>query len=74
MGDLFFSLVNLARFLDVEAEQALAQTIDRFARRFHYIETKLGAANKSLEHASLEEMDLLWDEAKKIEASEKARS
>jgi tetrapyrrole methylase family protein / MazG family protein len=67
LGDLIFSLVNLARFLDVEAEHALAQTIDRFARRFHYIETKLGEADKSFDQSSLEEMDALWEEAKKIE-------
>ena len=71
LGDLFFSLVNLARFLDIEAEHALAQTIDRFTRRFHYIETKLGEANKTLDQSSLEEMDLFWEEAKKIEAREK---
>jgi tetrapyrrole methylase family protein/MazG family protein len=74
LGDLFFSLVNLARFLDIEAEHALAQTTDRFARRFHYIETKLSEANKSLEQSSLEEMDFLWDEAKKIESMEKNRT
>jgi tetrapyrrole methylase family protein/MazG family protein len=73
LGDLFFSLVNLARFLDIEAEHALAETTDRFTRRFHYIETKLREVNKSLEQSSLEEMDLLWEEAKTIEAREKNR-
>jgi tetrapyrrole methylase family protein/MazG family protein len=71
-GDLLFSLVNLARFLDVEAEDALAQTIDRFTRRFHYIETKLAESHKSLDQSTLEEMDNLWEEAKKIEALEKS--
>jgi len=66
LGDLLFSLVNLARFLDVEAEEILAQTIDRFTRRFHHIETKLQQANKSFDQSSLEEMDLFWEEAKKI--------
>jgi tetrapyrrole methylase family protein/MazG family protein len=70
LGDLLFSVVNLARFLDVEAEDVLAQTIDRFMRRFHYIETKLQQANKSFEQSSLEEMDRLWEEAKKLEAEE----
>ena len=74
LGDLFFSLVNLARFFDVEAEHALAQTIDRFARRFRYIEAKLAEANRSLEQSSLEEMDALWEEAKKLEAPEKTRA
>ncbi len=71
LGDLLFSLVNLARFLDVEAEEILAQTIDRFTRRFHHIETKLQQANKSFDQSSLEEMDRFWEEAKKIEAREK---
>ncbi len=71
LGDLLFSLVNLARFLDLEAEDALTQTIDRFTRRFHYIENKLNEAGKSFDQSSLEEMDKLWEEAKKIEAQEK---
>jgi tetrapyrrole methylase family protein/MazG family protein len=70
LGDLLFSIVNLARFLDIEAEEALAGTIDRFTWRFHYIETKLREANKSVEQSSLEEMDKLWEEAKKNEFKE----
>jgi len=66
-GDLLFSLVNLARFLDIEAEDALAQTIDRFTRRFHHIETRLREADKSFEQSSLEEMDRFWEEAKSQE-------
>lgn len=72
LGDLLFSLVNLARFLDVEAEEVLAQTIDRFMRRFHHIETKLQQANSSFDQSSLEEMDRLWEEAKKLEAQTKS--
>jgi tetrapyrrole methylase family protein/MazG family protein len=71
LGDLLFSLVNLARFLDLEAEGALAQTIDRFTSRFHYIEEKLSVAGKRFDQSSLEEMDKLWEEAKKIEAQGK---
>lgn len=67
LGDLLFSLVNLARFLDLEAEDALAQTVERFTRRFHYIEGKLSETGKRLDQSSLEEMDKLWEEAKKIE-------
>ena len=67
LGDLLFSLVNLARFLDIEAEDALAQTIDRFTRRFHHIETRLREADKSFEQSSLEEMDRFWEEAKSQE-------
>ncbi len=69
LGDLLFSLVNLARFLDIEAEDALAQTIDRFTRRFHHIETRLREADKSFEQSSLEEMDRFWEEAKSQEKS-----
>ncbi|MGH7798678.1 MAG: nucleoside triphosphate pyrophosphohydrolase [Candidatus Binatia bacterium] len=71
LGDLLFSVVNLARFLDVEAEDALAQTIDRFTARFHYIEQKLQQESKSVDQSSLEEMDRLWEEAKKLESQGK---
>ena len=68
LGDLLFSVVNLARFLDVEAEDVLAQTIDRFTRRFHHIETRLQREGKSVDQSSLEEMDTLWEEAKTLES------
>lgn len=66
MGDLLFSLVNLSRFLELEAEEALSQTIDRFLKRFSHIETKIRERGKTLTEASLEEMDLLWEEAKRM--------
>lgn len=66
-GDLLFALVNVARYVDVDAEQALSQTNQKFQRRFRYIEQNLKAANKSLEDSTLAEMDALWDEAKKLE-------
>ena len=71
LGDLLFTLVNIARFLDVESEEVLAQTIDRFSRRFHHIETKLRQANRGFDQSSIEEMDRFWDEAKKLEAQTK---
>jgi ATP diphosphatase len=67
MGDLLFSLVNLARHLGIQAEEALAQSTDRFVQRFSYIETKLREKGKTLAESSLEEMDALWEEAKKAE-------
>lgn len=73
LGDLLFTLVNIARFLDVEAEGVLAETVDRFTRRFRHIEKKLSQANRSFEDSSVEEMDGYWDEAKAIEAREKSR-
>lgn len=68
LGDLFFTLVNVARFLDVESEEVLAQTVDRFTRRFHHIEAKLRQANKDFAQSSIAEMDRYWDEAKQLEA------
>lgn len=67
MGDLFFSLVNLSRFLEIEAEETLHQTTDRFLQRFAYVEKGIKAKGKSLAESSLEEMDALWEEAKKRE-------
>lgn len=67
MGDLIFSLVNLSRFLGLEAEEALSQSVDRFLKRFHHIEKTLGEREKTPAGASLEEMDALWEEAKKME-------
>ena len=72
LGDLLFTVVNIARFLDVEGEEALAQTVDRFTRRFHHIETRLGETNKSLDQSSLEEMDRFWEEAKALEGDRKS--
>ena len=71
LGDLLFTMVNIARFLDIESEEVLAQTVDRFTRRFHHIETKLRQANKDFDQSSIEEMDRFWDEAKKLEAQGK---
>lgn len=71
LGDLLFTLVNIARFLDIEAEDSLAQMVDRFTRRFRHIEAQLQRANQSVEQTSLEEMDRLWEEAKKLESEGK---
>jgi tetrapyrrole methylase family protein / MazG family protein len=71
MGDLLFSLVNLARFFDLQAEEVLSRAIDRFIHRFAYIETKLREAGKTPMTSTLEEMDSLWNEAKEIERNEK---
>lgn len=68
LGDLLFTMVNIGRFLDVEAEDELARTVDRFTKRFQHIEVKLRQANKSFDQSSIEEMDQFWEEAKKLEA------
>jgi MazG family protein len=63
-GDLLFSLVNYARFVRVDPEHALRGTIEKFTRRFHYIERKLAERKQDIHKATLEEMDALWNEAK----------
>jgi len=67
IGDLIFAVVNVARFLDVRPELALNNTIDKFISRFKYIEESSGKNGRKLETMTLEEMDNLWNEAKKIE-------
>jgi nucleoside triphosphate diphosphatase len=63
-GDLLFALVNLARHLGADPEMSLRGTNAKFERRFGYIERMLAAKGRSLEGASLAEMDALWNEAK----------
>ncbi len=63
-GDLLFSLVNVGRLLQLNAEDSLRQANRKFENRFRYIEEHLKAGNKDLASSSLEEMDELWDEAK----------
>jgi ATP diphosphatase len=63
-GDTLFALVNLGRHLRVDSEAALAGTNEKFRSRFHYVERELQAAGRSLEDASLEEMEALWQQAK----------
>jgi tetrapyrrole methylase family protein/MazG family protein len=67
LGDVFFSLVNLARFLGLQAEEVASQTTDKFIERFNYVEDQLRQAGKSPNQSSLEEMDRLWDKAKALE-------
>jgi len=71
LGDLLFTMVNIARFLEIESEDVLAQTVDRFIRRFHHIEARLGQLNKPFDQSTIEELDRYWEEAKHIENQEK---
>ena len=66
VGDLLFSVVNVARFLGVDPEDALNSTSSKFIRRFGFIEEVAGRQGKSLDQMSLEEMDKLWEEAKRL--------
>lgn len=64
LGDLFFAVVNLARFLKLDPEEALALTNNKFKKRFSYIEGKLQKAGRTFEQTDLQEMDKWWEEAK----------
>lgn len=63
-GDVLFSMVNVARYFDLVAEDSLRKTNSKFEYRFKYIEEALKKEGKLLKDATLEEMDVLWDEAK----------
>ena len=63
-GDLFFSLINAARLYDINPENALEHTNQKFIRRFNYLEQKTLQKGKNLKEMSLAEMDAIWDEAK----------
>lgn len=67
IGDMLFVIANLARHADIEPEAALEGTNAKFMRRFAHIEARLAAQERSLEGAGLEEMDALWNEAKRLE-------
>jgi tetrapyrrole methylase family protein / MazG family protein len=64
-GDYLFALVNYARFIHVNPENALRGTIEKFMKRFRYIEQELQKQGKNIHASSLEEMDGLWNEAKR---------
>ena len=64
LGDILFTLVNISRFVQIDAETALLKTTNKFLRRFSYITGQLSARGASLGKADLAEMDALWNEAK----------
>jgi MazG family protein len=74
VGDLLFAAVNLARHLGVDPERELRAALHRFRDRFQYIEQRLAEGGRTPSQASLEEMDALWDEAKRQPATAPARS
>jgi tetrapyrrole methylase family protein/MazG family protein len=69
IGDMLFSVVNVARFLGIDPENALNSTSRKFISRFHYIEQTAAESGKKLEQMSLDEMDSLWELAKSCEGS-----
>ena len=72
IGDLLFSIVNTARFLNIDAEHALNRTIAKFIERFRQVESNLTADGKSLNEFTLEQMDAQWEKVKKESRSKKA--
>lgn len=66
MGDVLFSFVNLCRFLKVQPESSLKGTINKFEKRFSFIEEELAHKKMSLSEASLQEMDEIWNKSKKL--------
>lgn len=65
-GDLLFSLINYARFMDINPEEALERTNKKFIKRFNYLETQSKQDGKELQQMTLAEMDTYWNEAKKL--------
>ena len=68
-GDVLFSMVNYARFLKINPENALERTNKKFIGRFQYLEKKAKENGKALQDMTLKEMDIFWEEAKKIGSS-----
>ncbi len=65
-GDLLFSLVNYARFINIDPEEALERTNKKFIKRFQYLETESAKDGKNMGEMTLEEMDRYWEKAKRI--------
>jgi XTP/dITP diphosphohydrolase len=65
-GDLLFSLINYARFIGINPEDALERTNKKFIKRFNYLEEQSKKDGKELETMSLAEMDVYWNKAKKL--------
>lgn len=65
-GDVLFSMINYARFLKINPEDALERTNKKFIKRFQYLESKAGELGKSLSDMTLAEMDVFWNQAKKL--------
>ncbi len=67
LGDLFFALVNYARYIGINPDDALERTNKKFKARFQYIETEASKIGKNLKDMTLQEMDTFWNHAKKLE-------
>jgi len=65
LGDILFAIVNYARFFEINPENALRLTIEKFIKRFNFIEAELETRGRKVTESDLEEMDAIWNEAKK---------
>ena len=66
VGDVFFAIVNYARFLGINPEDALRLTNEKFIKRFNYVQKKVKETGKAINESNLEEMDKYWNESKKL--------
>ena len=66
VGDVFFAMVNYARFLNINPEDALRRTNEKFINRFNYVQIKVKETGKSINQSNLAEMDKYWNESKKL--------
>jgi MazG family protein len=66
IGDVFFALVNYARFLGINPENALRRTNEKFIKRFSYVEERITKSGRQLSDSNLEEMDVYWNESKEV--------
>lgn len=66
IGDVFFALVNYSRFLEINPENALRRTNEKFVKRFQYVEKRILESGKKIIESNLKEMDIYWNESKKI--------
>ena len=66
LGDILFSLVNVARHNGISAEDALRRTTQKFTKRFNYIEEQLNYNSDKMRESSLDELDKLWEESKQV--------
>ena len=66
-GDVLFSMINYARFLNINPENALERTNKKFIKRFQFLEEKAKETGKTLKEMTLSEMDVFWEEAKSVD-------
>lgn len=67
VGDLLFACVNVSRLLEVDEEEALNKSINKFIKRFAFVEKEISKAGKDIKNSTIEEMNLLWEESKKYD-------